>query len=323
MKRILPLISVLILIFASCTQKYFRTEGNVWGTSYHIVYDGPRDLSDSISCVTGRIDGIFSLFNPQSEICAVNAGCCDSVSDAFAELMLMAGDVWKLSGGVYDPTVAPLTRLWGFGPDDICSPTAEAVDSALMCVGLGRVRLVGGRLIRPVGMQFDFSSIAKGYGVDAVASMLERNGVLNYMVEIGGEVRCSGLNAKGKPWRIQVDSPAGGMGHSRLAICTLGPQSVSMASSGNYRNFRVDSLGCLYGHTISPLTGRPVAGNVLAATVVSERCAYADAIATACMAAGNVDSAFAVCRRAGVEALVVYADADTMSVRATEAFPFE
>lgn len=320
----MPLISVLFLTFASCGQKYFSSDGYVWGTTYHIVYEGMPELADSITVVTARIDSSLSLFNTKSELTAVNDGSRDEVSFDFVTVYGVARRVWELSGGVYDPTVAPLTRLWGFGPDEPDAlPEDSAVCRALQTVGFGKSHLRGCVIERPSGMQFDFASVAKGYGVDCVADMLRRNGCRNYMIEIGGEIVAEGVNPKGEPWRIQIDSPDGGFSHNRMALCRLGPARTAMAGSGNYRNFRTDSAGHVFGHTISPLTGRPVQSSMVAVTIVAGECALADALATACMAASNTDSAMAFVRRADAEALLVYASGDSLVTVATSAFPFE
>lgn len=131
-------------------------------------------------------------------------------------------------------------------------------------------------------MEFDFSAVAKGYGVDRVAAMLERNGVRDYMVEIGGEVRTAGRNPSGQVWRIAIESPASAMpGDSAMRVIEL--DNAAVATSGNYRNFRELSADSVIGHTINPLTGYPEARQTVSATVIAPDCALADALATACM----------------------------------------
>ena len=311
----LPLISAFLLTFASCTPTFFTSDGSTWGTDYHIVYRAPHPLDDSISACLRRVDYSFSLFNPMSELSEINAGVRHSVSPQFTHLLAVSQEVNRLSGGLYDPTVAPLTRLWGFGPDDTALPSDSAVEAARALVGVGDCYVDSAGILhrKHPDTQFDFSSVAKGYGIDLVAEMLRRNGCSNFMIEIGGEISAQGLNRQGRPWRIQVDSPAGGLGHERLRVIELGPQPVAMATSGNYRNFRPDGQGGVYGHTISPLTGRPVQGRVLSATVIAPDCTLADALATACMAVADPDSAIALADRARVHALIVYSSADTLA----------
>lgn len=316
----LPLISAFILIFASCGEKFFYYNGEIWGTTFHIVYDGDTNLDGEMLAQMRVIDAALSMFNEASEVSAVNRNEIDSVSRAFVEVFAVAKRVNALSGGVYDPTVAPLVDLWGFGRREAGTLPSEAeIAAALESVGIADCSVgQDNRLIKKTpATAFDFSSVAKGYGVDAVAAVLEKNGVENYMVEIGGEVVARGLSPKGKPWRIQIDAPVASAGHTRLSVVELGPDLSAIASSGNYRRFRTDSLGNIFGHTISPLTGRPVAGKVLAATVRAGDCASADALATACMAAALPDTAFAVLGRAAAEGLIVVASADTLKIETT------
>lgn len=302
----LPLISVFILTFASCSQNFITNEGTAWATTYHIVYSGDTDLSDSIKAQIALVDNELSMFNPASALSAINAGC-DTVDIHFRTIFDCAVYVNTLSDGRYDPTVAPLVDLWGFGrikTDAI--PSDSLIEAALTTVGISECKIERrGRLVRKShDTRFDFSSLAKGYGVDCVAEMLERNGVRNYMVEIGGEIRVLGYNPKGKKWRIQIDEPRLEAVHSRFTVLNLGPEPVAVATSGNYRNYRKGADGLIYGHTISPLTGRPLKTDVLSATVVAPTCMLADALATACMT-GNSSQAEHPVTLAGASALLI------------------
>ncbi len=318
----MPLISALFLTFASCKRKYFTSDGSAWATTYHIVYSGDRSMDAEIAAVLDSVDRELSMFNPMSTVSRINACATDSVTDAFAEVFEVARRVNLLSGGVYDPTVGPLTELWGFGTGAVDSvPSDDAVAAALSAVGLLDCSISDGRVHKKSkATVFDFSSVAKGYGVDCVGRMFDRAGSNDYMIEIGGEVLARGFSPRGRAWRIQIDSPAGGVAHRRMAVLELGPEPKAVASSGNYRNYRSMADGKVYGHTISPVSGRPVAGNIVAVTVVADFCADADALATACMASCNADSAFAILSRAGAEGAVVLADADTLSVSVTPGF---
>lgn len=326
MKRsflILPLISVLFLTFASCGQKYFTSNGQAWVTNYHIVYSSLCDLSDSISMEIEAINNELSLFNPTSELSAINDGLSDTIGRRFADVFEICRYVWEISGGVYDPTVGPVAELWGFGRIEKVLPTDNAITEALATVGMGDCTIEGNRIKKKSpATRFDFSSVAKGYGIDCIADMFERNSVENYMIEIGGEVLARGVNPKGRPWHIQIDSPEGGMAHKALGIKCLGPERTALATSGNYRNMRTDSLGRRYGHTLSPLTGRPAETTVVSTTVESSSCALADALATACMASGSVDSAMSIVSRSGCEGLFVYSHGDALVVSRTPGFEF-
>ncbi len=321
---ILPLISVLFLVFASCKQKYYHIDGETWGTSYHIVYSGDDILEDSIKSELARIDSIFSIFNESSEVCAVNNNTRFKVSDDFADLFDYALHAWRISGGAFDPTVAPIAELWGFGAwSNEVIPDSAAIADALRSVGLGDCSIDSGNNIhkKKPSTRFDFSALAKGYGVDCVANMLLRNGCRSYMVEIGGEVSVMGENAQGRPWRIQIDSPDSGVAaHNALQVIEMGPEQQAIASSGNYRNYRVDSLGNIYGHTIDPHVGYPVQTATLAASVLAPRCVEADALATACMVMEPAD-ALRMLEQEGVEGLLVIAEDDSIVVSRTDGFP--
>lgn len=315
---LVPLITALFLTFASCREDFFVSDGSTWGTTYHIVYRSAAPANDSIVAVMRKIDSSLSMFNPLSGVSRINDGTLDVPDALFRDVMDISRRVHTLSGGRFDPTVAPLVDLWGFGPSGPGrEPDSQAVAAALASVGLAGCRLdsIGTLVKKSPATRFDFSAVAKGYGVDCVADMLERNGCSDYLVEIGGEVAVAGLNPDGKPWRVQVDAPSDRLHHG-LTVLTLGPARQAVASSGNYRNYRVDSAGNRYGHTIDPRTGYPVQTRVLAATVLAPSCGLADALATACMTM-EPDSAMAMLERAGLRGLVVTARGDSLAVLST------
>lgn len=289
---------------------------------FHITYSAPRNLDDSIMAEMARVDQALSIFNPISEISAINTGKCFRAGPYVSDVFEISRQVSALSDGAFDPTVRPLVDLWGFGPgaphsDTITPPAPEALDSALALVGIQDCRIApDGAIAKKHPLtRFDFSAVAKGYGVDRVAEVLRRNGARNFMVEIGGEVSLQGLNPRGLPWHIRIEAPAESPDISRsLAVRAFGPEPAAIASSGNYRNFRTDSLGHRYGHTISPRTGRPAQSDVRASTVITRGdCARADALATAAMA---MPSALAerMLRQAGVNAILLVADADSLKM---------
>lgn len=306
----LPLISAFIFIFASCGHNFHVLEGRTWGTTYRIVYAGSPSLADSVTEQLGIIDSELSMFNPSSVVCAINSGKCDVADTHFRTVFECAQQVSRWSGGRYDCTIAPLVDAWGFGvKKTVSTPDSATIASLLASVGIAECSIDNNGIIhrKTTDTRFDFSSIAKGFGVDCVAAMLRRNGVHDYMVEIGGEVSVSGKNPMGKPWHIQVDAPVAGEGHTRHCLLELGPQPVALASSGNYRNYRVDAGGNVFGHTISPLTGYPAPTEVLGVSVLADNCMMADACATACMT-GSIRDAEECMAAAGVSGMIIFAD---------------
>lgn len=290
---VLCLLAVSCLLLVSCAQKEYRTNSNfIFGTIYNITYQSSEDLQQEIEAELMKVDGEFSMFNPQSTVARINGG--DSTverSAMFNEIYQLAQTVSKETDGAFDITVAPLVNAWGFGFKHEQLPTSEQVDSLLQ-----------------LRNQMDFSAIAKGYGCDVVARLLESHGIHNYMVEIGGEVVVSGKNAKGDDWHIGITKPT----DDSLSVegemqTVLSITDKAMATSGNYRNFYYQG-GRKYAHTIDPRTGYPVQHSLLSATVFAENCATADAYATSFMVLG-VDGAKAVLKRhPELMAYLIYTD---------------
>ena len=292
MRRLL-FIACSLLLLVSCAQKEYRQNTNfVFGTIYNITYQSDRDLQQEIEAELMKVDGEFSMFNPQSTVARINSG--DSTverSEMFNEIYQLAQTVNKETDGAFDITVAPLVNAWGFGFKHEQLPTPEQVDSLLQ-----------------LRNQMDFSAIAKGYGCDVVARLLESHGIHNYMVEIGGEVVVSGKNAKGDDWHIGITKPTEDSLNVEGEMQTvLSITDHAMATSGNYRNFYYQG-GRKYAHTIDPRTGYPVQHSLLSATVLAENCATADAYATSFMVLGVEGAKAVLARHPELMAYLIYTD---------------
>lgn len=280
----------IFLFLASCDtrQEYCRVEGAVWNTTFCIKYSGPKCLSDSIQSIFKQVEMSLSPFNENSLVSRINRG--DSV--AADPLLIGVFEISKwangFTGGAFDPTLSPLINLWGFGYGKSCAAGWEPSDSLIRetmeTVGLDKCYIDEKGYVhkKHPSTTFNFSAVAKGYGCDLIAAMLRRNGVVSYMVEIGGEIALNGLNDRGKPWRVMVEVPDETAGGHHDGITTVELQRGAVATSGNYRNFRETPQGKI-GHTISAVTGRPVQTDILSATIVAPSCAMADALATAVM----------------------------------------
>lgn len=321
---ILPLLALLTGCTLSPRSTYRQAEGAAWGTFYHITYNSPTDLSDSIVAVIHDIDMSLSPFQKDSRISRINRGEDMTTDSLLAGVFTLSQHVNALSGGAFDPTLATLINLWGFGYKEASesdSPYQLQIDSCLQWVGIADCHIdPDGLLVKKhPKTEFNFSAIAKGYGVDKVAEMLRRNGCTDYMVEIGGEIALSGVSPRGGDWVIQVDAPvydAAGMIHDEFVCLSLTGRGI--ATSGDYRNFR-DTANGRVSHTINAVTGRPVATGTVSATVVAESTALADALATAIMAM-PADSAIAMMEKIGsAEALIVIGH-DSLKTRSTSGF---
>lgn len=286
----LILIATALGLTSSCHkgESYIREEGMVWNTVYHITYEATGPLTDSISATLDLVGKSLLVFDKNSLVSRVNTSDSTEVDTLFKEVYITSLIINNASDGMFDPTVSPLVTAWGFGPGHTISADTIAIDSIMEFTGIRKTRLQQDMLIKEdPRTQFNFSAIAKGYGCDMIARMLRRNGVSNYLVEIGGEIAAGGDSPRGDIWNISIDKPVlsdtAGL-HDSSAIISI--SDCGIATSGNYRNFHKEG-GKTLGHTISPVTGRPVETDVISATVIAPSCMEADATATACMAAGS------------------------------------
>jgi len=306
--------------------KYRTIEGGVWNTTYNIIYNSDRDLRDSVVDVMRRVELSLSPFCDSSLVSRVNRGESVTADSLLRRIFLASQEVNRKSGGAFDPTVAPLINLWGFGYRTGASePTQAMIDSVMPSVGISEcfIDSLGHIVRKSPATEFNFSAITKGYGCDLVGEMLRRNGCSDYLVEIGGEIAMSGRNPRGDSWRIMVDAPVdcdSAVVHKRMAV--MQPAEGGVATSGNYRNYKESSSGRIW-HTISTADGRPAHTDLLSVTVVAPSAMYADAYATACMAMGSDSARAMIDRVEGVEALfVTVGPADSAFViSATPGFP--
>jgi len=287
------LLAVGCWLLASCAQMEYRKNSNfVFGTIYNITYQSSEDLQQEIEAELMKVDGEFSMFNPESTVARINRG--DSAverSAMFQEVFQLALTVNRETDGAFDITVAPLVNAWGFGFKHEQLPTPAQVDSLLQ-----------------IRNQMDFSAIAKGYGCDVVARLLESKGIHHYMVEIGGEVVVSGRNSKGDNWHIGITKPNDdslSVDGEMQTVLTI--TDKAMATSGNYRNFYYQG-GRKYAHTIDPRTGYPVQHSLLSATVFAADCATADAYATSFMVLGLEGAKAVLQRHPELMAYLIYTD---------------
>ena len=288
---------------------YQQEEGYIFGTVFHAKYQSAEPLRDEIMQVLGAVDASLSMFNPQSLISRMNRGE-EAVADTlFEDVFRQARAISQATDGAFDPTVAPLVNAWGFGFKEGALPDSAAIDSLVALVGWQRVELRDRRLHKAdPRMILDFSAIAKGYGADCVARLFERRGIGNYMIEIGGEIVCRGLNPKGEPWKIGINKPTeANDGAASELQTTLSLTDCAMATSGNYRNYFVKD-GVKYAHTINPRTGCPVQRSILSSTVLAPTCAMADGFATAFMVVGLDEARRILALHPELKAYFIYAD---------------
>lgn len=319
MKKIFFLLILLPLLGVSCvgggskSDGFIKEEGLVWNTQYHLTYRGSASLGDSVRRVLEEVGHNLSVFDTASLVSCVNRQETTPVNRDFIRVYEMSRKVNVISGGLFDPTLSPLITAWGFGPGHKVSSDTLRIDSLLRIVGIEKTRLQGDTIIKQnQAIQFNFSAIAKGYGCDRVGEMFLRNGVKDFMVEIGGEIVAARKNPSGGDWTISIDKPVISDSepiHDSQVIIAF--TDMGLATSGNYRNYHSNGTE-RYGHTISPLTGRPIQTDVLSATVLASTAMEADGLATAFMAMGS-EKAKEATQRLSIPVMLICADTVWMS----------
>lgn len=271
-------------------RSYVEVGGAMLGTTMHIAADvrgvTPQELYAAAMELDREAKASMSIFDEGSLLSRLNRNETDSVDRHIAFNLALADSIGKLSGGAYDVTVKPLVEAWGFaGRERTADPD---LDSLLEFVGREKVRIADGRIVKDdPRVQLDFNSIAKGYTVDLLAGLVERFGARNYIVDIGGEVRCKGVNRQGNAWRVGIETPFdGNMTDGEFLQKRIAMTSGALATSGNYRRFYLDADGRKVAHTIDPRTGRSAVSRLLSVTVWAPTCAEADALGTMFLAMG-------------------------------------
>ena len=305
-----------LLLLAACQGKkseYLNVSGIAQGTTYHITYENSEneDYSAEIGSILKAFDQSLSIYDSTSIVSRINNGDTTvEADDWFMDVFKKSVEVSAISGGALDITIGPVVNAWGFGNGPLAKHDTAYIDSLLQYVGMDKIKLEGRKVIKKYpGVRLDVNAVAQGYSVDVISTFFEKKEIKNYLVEIGGEVRCKGTNAKDKVWRIGIDKPSDGNmtpGGELQAIIELNHKSLTTA--GNYRKFFVEN-GIKYGHTIDPKTGFPARNTLLSATVVCDDAMTADAYDTAFMVLGLEKSKELLKKLPGIEVYFIYSNA--------------
>ena len=285
---------VLSLLFFSCdrtSDKKKTISGYSFGTSFLIQFEGKNNneiiLKNKIDSIFKIINNSFSTYISDSDISKINLG--DSlivVDDHFKKVFLRSYDIWKLSKGYFDPTVGSMVNAYGFGPGNkIKNISKKQLDSLIELTGFSKVSLTSKGTIKKKlsNIYLDFNAIGKGYIVDVISELLISYDTKNFLIEIGGEIIAKGKNPNtGNFWKVAIDNP--NQKKNRQFIKTVLLKNKALATSGNYRKYRFDSLtGNKYVHTINPKNGKSFQSKILSVSVIASDCMTADAWATALM----------------------------------------
>lgn len=310
------------MFVVSCTPsvEYKTNHGFVFGTTYTLIYKHDKDLQKAVMDRLRLYDASLSPYNQNSIISKVNRNEDVEVDTFFMKVFNKAEEIYRLSGGVFDITLRPLSRLWKFDSqrhDTITvaqyeSLIAVAKDSLSVFVGMDKVRLDGRKIVKAdERVQLNANALAEGCGIDLAAEVLEEHGVTDYMVEIGGELRLKGRNPRGERWRIGVDSPEeGNILEERKLQRILNLTNCAVSSSGGYRQYIWRADGKRLSHIIDPRTGAPVETEIESMTVIGPNTMTTDALATTFTVLGVEGTREMLRVMEGIRAYVIYRDKD-------------
>jgi thiamine biosynthesis lipoprotein len=316
--KLILILALLGLTTIKCNSKkevtYTELSGRAMGTTYSIIVKSNDVTKESIDSLLLSFDNAFSTYNKASFISRFNNSVdtlewfeLSSDKSQWDELFIMSFSLNRELNGAFDPSAAPLFDYWGFGSGKRQELDSSYLDSLRMTCGMDNFEFDQLKIRKNhPSAKLNLNAIAKGYGVDVVSHFLRSKNAMDYMVEIGGEVRTLGFNPNGKKWTIGITKPSMDKSSNELyAIASF--TDLSMATSGNYRNYFVED-GQIYGHTIDPRTGYSAKNKLLSATVFASDCATADACATAFMVMGLSETIDWLNDHEGVEAYLIYSE---------------
>lgn len=322
MNRIL----IFLLVLSACTNKtdysIVHNIGFAQGTTYSIKYLGKQDVDHQISIdsIFSKIDSSLSTYVPYSIISRLNKGERDLALDShFIRVFNASSQIAQQSNGALDCTINPLIELWGFGSQDTSNVSDQRVQDTLQYTGYQKVTIVDSLLLMPPKFSLNFNALAQGYTVDVIAKFLHSKNCNDYLIEVGGELRASGVNGNNKWWKVGVDKPIKKPDPSDRFQVVLELENKSLATSGNYRNFYVKDEQ-IYSHTIDPISGYPVTHTLLSATVVANSCMLADAYATAFMVMGLDSVKSFLETNSQIDAFLVYGENQIWNTWSSQGF---
>jgi len=276
----------LLSLFSCNELKKTKLSGFVFGTSYSIQFytSSNSNYSNEIINIFNDIDISMSTYNKKSIISKIKNKPKVILDSHFQNVFHSSKKIYELTNGRFDHSIGLFVNYWGFGPEkfmiDPDIKKGDPLSYLFSKTGMDKFKIIDDKLIRPNDSYIDFNAIAKGYAVDVIGKFLKDKQIENYLIEIGGEIKTLGTNInKNKPWIVAIDMPR--FDGDRSNYSSLELNDISLASSGTYRKFKIDSMGKRYAHIINPLTGHPTKTKILSVTVKASTCIEADAYATA------------------------------------------
>lgn len=316
LRHLLIAASAAALVACSSPRHDYRKEsGFVFGTTYSLTYQCDSDLQQAVLARLAAYDSSLSVYNPQSLLSRLNESDSVVADSMLLHVVREAKRFNRLSHGAFDITVEPLSRHWRFTRDleDDTISVAQwdgllaGLDSIMPLIGLDKVT-IRGNVIRKADrrMKINANALAEGFGIDVAASVFDEHGVDNYMVELGGEIHCKGLNPSGRKWRIGIDRPVEGGVVGRQNQHIIEVTDCAVSTSGSYRQCYHVADGRTVQHTIDPRTGMPVSHSMRSVTVVGPNTMTTDAVCTSLMVLGPDSAVQIAASLDGIEAYIIY-----------------
>ncbi|MCT7940897.1 FAD:protein FMN transferase [Shewanella sp. SP1S2-7] len=319
----------VISLITACSQPEptLQLAGKTMGTTYHITVIRNDQLPEAnllqteIDMALEIVNNQMSTYRPNSELSRFNKLQIRQGTEVSPDTLTVVKEairLYKITDGALDITLGPLVNLWGFGPDKrpTTSPSLEAIQAAKAKTGISELTIDGNRLIKDsADLYVDLSSIAKGFGVDKIASLLDKYQVSGYLVEIGGEISVKGHKADGSEWRIAVEKPSED-GQEVQQVIELG--TMALATSGDYRIYHEEN-GERFSHLIDPRSGYPIKHKLASATVLHKSSMTADGYATAMMVLGT-EASLALAKEQNLAIMLIEKQEQGYQVYYSEAF---
>ena len=303
-------IILLLIAYNHNSNSLYVISGNAYGTTWSVT--SPQYIADNhkdaIKRIINDIDYVASNYKSESEISKINMNFNEFqfISDELFDILKIAKNVEDISEGYYNIMLGKISSTLGFAPDF----GKNVLQKNLSTYELDEKN---NSLIRFSENWFDLSSIAKGYAVQKIHEYLSSSNINNHLIDIGGELIISG-SKNGIPWNVGIQNPSSNIDSSSLTINNENYDFLAIATSGEYRNFKVDKNGNKITHTINPRTLSSINNDILSITVINEYSAtYSDAYATAFNAMGRI-KAIEISNKYNIATMIIYDNNDDIDI---------
>lgn len=299
-------------------------QGRTMGSDYTVkIVDGKlaesqvNEIKAEVEKTLVEVNRQMSNYVPESELSRFNLAPANApykVSPDFAQVVRFSLELSRVSDGAFDPTLGPLINLWGFGEStkEHKVPSEEMIRATMAKTGWRHLKVTeSGEFIKDVpDIHLDLGAVAKGYGNDQIAKVLQSHGIKNYYCSIAGEVRVAGHNPRGSKWVLGISMPKDLWRENDPMAATVAISGLALSTSGDYQKFFVDEKGRRLCHIIDARTGTPVQHMLAAVTVVGPDGMTADGLGTTLFVLGTEAGMKLIDSRPDAAALFIVRDKD-------------